>query len=188
MSDPNQNRRTPDDLWQVLDHEFRFELDAAADADNARCEFWIDEETNALREGSYWVATQKAGRYKNGGGHTYRNSVSRVFLNPPWSDPSPWLEKAYIEAQKSPSAVVVVVLYYTAGGDVAEWLQKASEIRLLCGGKKKNGKAYTGRPQFVTPGVANSSNPRDVQIVIFRRKTTDTPPQVWFWDWRKGAE
>ena len=158
---PNQCRVTPDDLFSLLDREFKFHLDAAADETNAKCKNWYGEQANALHHP--WILEP--------------NSVSwslSIFCNPPWSDPAPWLEKAYSEAQKSANAVVVVILHQTWSAGVAPWLLKATEIRQLI-----------GRPQFVTPGVANSSNPRDCQIIIFRRKLHDGPPVVWFWDWRK---
>lgn len=164
MTDPNQSRRTPDDLWNVLDAEFEFTLDAAASRENARCASYYTEHDDALSDDSPWH-----------GRTTY--SHRSIFCNPPWSNPAPWLEKAYIEAQKSPSAVVVVVLHETNSKRVAPWLDKATEIRHL-----------VGRPQFVTPGVANSSNPRDVQVIIYRRKLYGQPAIEWRWDWRKGIE
>ena len=172
---PNQCRVTPDDLFNLLNREFNFDLDAAASAENTKCAAYLDEELNALT--CDWVGVGLAKSRLGGFVRLYGDageSPFSIFCNPPWSDPAPWLEKAYNEAQKSANAVVVVILHQTWSAGVAPWLLKATEIRQLI-----------GRPQFVTPGVANSSNPRDCQIIIFRRKLHDVPPVVWFWDWRK---
>jgi len=45
---PNQDRETPQWLFRMLDDEFHFTLDGAADESNAKCNEYLDEEIDAL--------------------------------------------------------------------------------------------------------------------------------------------
>jgi len=83
--------RTPRELFIRLDGIFHYDLDAAADSEDALCERYIDEETNALM-----VPWQPA---------------RAIWLNPPFGDGLyDWMIKVVIEAQHESRPVVTVLL------------------------------------------------------------------------------
>lgn len=139
-----QSRRTPDDLFQALERRYgKFDLDAAADIENTRCDLFIDESMDALMGDRHWISSESDRLWcKSRTGELVlpTSPVLRVFCNPPWSNPAPWLEKAYTEAQRDPKALVVVVCRVTFAQRCAEWLDKALDYLPLI-----------GRPQFDVP-------------------------------------
>lgn len=212
-------------LFGLLNREFEFDLDAAADKMNRKCELFIDEDMNALV--APWIYGEFARFIASCDfddpdpmvcdfsilDHEGGPSPLSIFCNPPWSDPAPWLEKAYNEAQKSPNAVVVVILHQTWSAAVAPWLLKATEIRqllnprpmfkipegwYLCEAKTckqnfhqpetwpRNGQSCPVCGHSKTTPQKNSSSSKDVQVIIYRRKARDTPPLIWLWDWKKA--
>lgn len=79
---------TPQAFFDKLDAEFRFELDVCADRDNAKCEVFIDEEADGLKQP--WAPF-------------------RCWMNPPYGRQiGKWIKKAYEESQKG--ALVVALL------------------------------------------------------------------------------
>ena len=50
FSSENMEEVTPQDFFEQLDQEFRFELDLAADNENSKCKYYYDEETDALEQ------------------------------------------------------------------------------------------------------------------------------------------
>lgn len=80
---------TPQYVFDLLDHEFHFDLDAAASAENTKCTNFISAEQNAL-ELKDWPG-------------------SRIFLNPPYSKGvGKWIQKAYEESTKGKTVVCLV--------------------------------------------------------------------------------
>lgn len=118
--------RTPPDLYARLDAEFGFALDAACDSDNrlAPRGYEHDRGWDALRM-SWWTTTQGAGA---------------VWVNPPYSNLRPWLEKGRQEGGLGPAVVMLV----PADTSTRWWLDlvasDATEVRFL-----------TGRPKFHLP-------------------------------------
>jgi phage N-6-adenine-methyltransferase len=78
---------TPQDLFETLDEEFSFDLDAAASCENAKCDDYFHH--NSLDEDWY----------------TYGLSV---FLNPPYSQCRQFLAKAAGEAGRGCTVVCLV--------------------------------------------------------------------------------
>ena len=69
--------RTPDDIYNWLNQVYGpFEIDAAADAENAKCAVYFDEETDGL---------------------TVPWPAGKVFCNPPWGQAQKWAWKAVDE-------------------------------------------------------------------------------------------
>jgi site-specific DNA-methyltransferase (adenine-specific) len=80
--------RTPPWLFERLNSEFFFDLDAAADASNHLCAKWFDEATNAI--GKAWAG--------------------RVFMNPPYGKSLPeFVAKAHAESHWNANVVVGVL-------------------------------------------------------------------------------
>lgn len=119
---------TPDWLFQQCYAEFGpFDLDAAASADNAKCDTWIDEEANGLKV-------------------RWRLLGERVWLNPPYGRgiTGHWVRKAHEESL----AGCTVVMLLPARTD-APWFhdvcQKYGEVRFLRGRVRFEG-AESGAP------------------------------------------
>lgn len=102
---------TPQALFDSLDAEFGFTLDAAAIVENAKCERFWTERDNALEQ--RWL------------GH--------VFCNPPYGKAvAAFVEKGWREAQRG----AVVVMLVPARTDTRwwhRWVMRAAEIRLIQG-------------------------------------------------------
>lgn len=86
---PSDYWSTPDAVFAWAEERFgKFDIDVAATPENAKCPSFYTEDDDAL---------------------TYR-WIGRCFLNPPYSDVSPWLEKARANAYLG-STVVVLLKY-----------------------------------------------------------------------------
>jgi len=116
---------TPDALFQALDAEFGFTLDACATAKTAKCSSYLSPDDDALSE--YW------------------NGV--VFCNPPYGRRiGRWTSLGRLSAEKGIAEVVVMLL--PARPDTRWWhedVMKADEIRFIRG-RLKFGGAKTGAP------------------------------------------
>lgn len=111
---------TPPDLFKKLDEKYHFNLDAAADENNHKCDKYFTEADDALKQD--WVGN--------------------VFLNPPYGrNIGKFIKKAYEESLKNADVVVIVM---PARTDTAYWhdyiIPHAAEIIYLRGRLK-----FTGR-------------------------------------------
>lgn len=80
---------TPQWLFNALDALYRFNLDPAATAENAKCKQYFTKAENGLEQD--WS------------GHS-------VFCNPPYGrEIGKWVEKAFLEAQKPATKVVCLL-------------------------------------------------------------------------------
>lgn len=84
--------QTPLPLFVALDAEFCLTLDAAASADNALCNRYITEEQNTLE--TPWA--------------DYLSNPGYVWLNPPYSDITPFVQKAADESKNQIGTVMLV--------------------------------------------------------------------------------
>lgn len=109
---------TPDDLFDALNREFLFTLDAAADETNHKCQRYFDKATNGLTQ--------------NWGGET-------VFCNPPYGRQiGKWVSKAFDEAK----AGALVVMLIPARTDTAwfhDYILEKAEVRFIRGRIKFGG-------------------------------------------------
>ncbi len=101
---------TPQELFDSLDREFFFILDACANEENSKCTCFYDEEQDGLSKP--WVGT--------------------VWMNPPYGRGiDKWVEKAYTESRKE-GCICVCLL--PVRSDTRWWhrfVMRSSEIRLL---------------------------------------------------------
>lgn len=106
---------TPIELFNELDREFHFDLDAAATAKSAKCKHFFTPEENGL--------------LMDWGGHT-------VFCNPPYGRSlKQWVKKAYEERKKPETCIVMLIPARTDTSYFHEYIYggKADEIRFLRG-------------------------------------------------------
>jgi phage N-6-adenine-methyltransferase len=87
---------TPRGVFELLDRLYRFDLDACATPENAKCERFYTAEQDSLQQP--WTG--------------------RVFVNPPYGRALPrWLRKAYTSAQEGATVVCLI----PARTDTAWW-------------------------------------------------------------------
>lgn len=145
--------QTPLYLFRALDLEFNFALDAAALPETALCEKYLTPDIDALSVDwgdfiSPFVRSPWA------------------WLNPPYSDIWPWVEKA-IEQQGRGIGTVMLVPQDTS----TEWYpgERASEVRHITGYHDENGKWRNGRVSFINKetGEEMKGNPKGSMLLIF---------------------
>jgi len=90
VDDTIDDRETPACVFDPLNEEFRFTLDAAAAHHNAKCPNYCTLE--GTFEGTI------GGRLASDNGLEFPWECERVWLNPPFSSLAPWVEKAWRDA------------------------------------------------------------------------------------------
>ncbi len=103
---------TPKEVFELLDKEFGFTLDAAASDVNHKTDKYFTKEDNGLE--------------KSWGGYS-------VFCNPPYSDIGRWVEKSYRESLKPGTTVVMLIPSRTDTKWFHRYIYKRSEIRFIKG-------------------------------------------------------
>lgn len=145
--------QTPLYLFRALDLEFNFALDAAALPETALCEKYLTPDIDAL-------------------GVNWSDFISPslrapwAWLNPPYSNIGPWVEKA-IEQQGRGIGTVMLVPQDTS----TEWYpgERASEVQHITGYRDDNGKWRNGRVSFINKvtGEEMKGNPKGSMLLIF---------------------
>lgn len=111
FSSKSEDWSTPPELFQRLDREFRFTLDAAATADNAKCANYYTKADDSLS--IPWPG--------------------RVWLNPPYGRKiALWMEKAYSESTTHADIVVCLVPARTCTAWFHDWATRG-ELRFIRG-------------------------------------------------------
>ncbi len=126
---------TPQYIFDWLDEEFNFELDVAASQENTKCGLFWSKEFSAL-DRSWNLYNVKTGKH----------AENKCFMNPPYSNPLPWVKKAYEESQKGCTVVCLLP------ADIStkwfhEWVIGKAEIRLVRGRISFDGNKK-GAPKF----------------------------------------
>lgn len=145
--------QTPMFLFRALDREFKFALDAAALPETALCQHYLTPGIDALSVdwGDFISPFLRA---------------PWAWLNPPYSDIGPWVDKA-IEQQRKGIGTVMLVPQDTS----TEWYpgDMASEVRHIKGYHDEEGKWRNGRINFINKrtGLEMKSNPKGSMFLIF---------------------
>lgn len=121
--------RTPPALFACLNAEFCFQLDAAAAQHNALCKKFITAEQNTLE--TLWA--------------DYLSIPGYVWLNPPYSDITPFVKKAAAESANQIGTVMLVPAD-TSVGWFKEEIQTASEVRFITAGRLAFINPVSGKP------------------------------------------
>jgi phage N-6-adenine-methyltransferase len=156
---------TPQWLFEMLDEEFQFNVDAAANEENAKCLFRFDDALDRpWYEGDDPELIEKLDEVGI--------PVARTFwLNPPYSagNIDKFMAKAYEESQKG----AVVVCLVPCATDTRWWhnyVMKAQEIRFIKGrvrfvGYDEEGKQIKNSPTFSSCVVIFKHDPgKDCRI------------------------
>ena len=123
----------PPRIFEELDAEFHFDLDPCATEDNHKCPNFFTEEEDGLSRS--WA------------GH-------RAFVNPPYSDISRWVEKAFREGHQDKTLVCLLIPARTDTRYFHDFIINRAEIRFI-----------KGRLKF---GDQKNSAPFPSMIVIYR--------------------
>lgn len=135
--------RTPPALFASLNAEFCFQLDAAAEPHNALCRKFITAEQNTLE--TPWA--------------DYLSIPGYVWLNPPYSNITPFVKKAAAESDNQIGTVMLVPAD-TSVGWFKEAIQTASEVRFITAGRLAFINPVTGKPV--------SGNNKGSMLIIWR--------------------
>ena len=145
MSSNRGDWETPQALFDLLDAEFYFAMDAAARVDNSKCPFCLIPEQDSLS-----VDWQEAMASADG--------WSSIWLNPPYGRSIwEWTAKAAYEGTRGPHTVVALL---PARTDTAWWhrdVMRATEVRLI-----------KGRLKFEIDGKPLGTAPFPSCVVIWR--------------------
>lgn len=123
--------QTPPEIFQALNAEFSFVLDAAASPANALCSRYITEEQNTLE-------TDWAGLMPDPPGYAW--------LNPPYSNVGPFVAKAAAENAEHSIGCVMLLNADTSVGWFRDAIATAHEVRFITGGRLAFLNAGTGKP------------------------------------------
>lgn len=134
--------QTPPALFTALAAEFRFQLDAAASPENTLCCQYITEKENTLTTDWRQYMVSERGY---------------AWLNPPYSNITPFVRKAAAEADLV--GTVMLVPADISVGWFAEALESVSEVRFIT----------AGRIHFVNPvtGRTKAYNPKGSMLLIW---------------------
>lgn len=149
------DRATPWEVFDPLNREFRFTVDAAASPLNNRLPRFWTRESNAL-------AQEWAGE--------------RVWCNPPYSDIEPWVQKAWVEA-----AAECVVMLLPANRSEQGWWQR--HVEPFRDGKwthievpNLTTRFLPGRIRFVAPDLNQHAEAHDLFGGRSSTRVPDTRP------------
>lgn len=129
---------TPQKLFDALDAEFHFTLDATASDENHKCARYFTEQSDGL--------------IQDWGGET-------VFCNPPYGNVETglWTRKCYEEAKKPHTTVVLLIPARTDRKSFHDYILGKAEIRFI-----------RGRLCFEMKGQPMNTAPFPSMIVIWR--------------------
>jgi site-specific DNA-methyltransferase (adenine-specific) len=146
----NDEWETPPDLFAALHVEFHFTLDAAATLTNSKVARLCDD----------GLVT------------SWENEM--VWCNPPYSNVTPWIEKAHDSQTHGGTAVMLLTVTPETQAWKANILGVAAEVRFLA-----------RRVRFHMNGVpAKASHTLPSAVVVFRQHFGGT--RYFSWDWKEA--
>ena len=112
---------TPAELFEILNDEFHFTLDACATDDNHKVDKYFTKMDDGLKQD--W-------------------SGYRVFCNPPYSEIGKWVKKAYYEGLKAGTLVCLLIPARTDTRWFHDYILHRSEIRFIKGRLRFSGSKW----------------------------------------------
>ncbi len=122
--DVRQEWETPQDLFDALNAEFRFDVDVAASVDNAKLLRFFSRTINGLKQP--WDGL-------------------KVYCNPPYREIAPWVDKAVEQAMARNSTCVLLLPARTEQAWFRTVLHRASELSFF------NARIQFAPPRGVAP-------------------------------------
>lgn len=158
--------RTPEDLFSSINDFFRFNLDAAATADNALCDAFISQDKDSL-------STTPWSSY-SGANHT------RAWLNPPYSKTREFLGRARLELNYN--NVVTVAIVRADAPETGWW-----NTGVLFGSRLAFDVIYlTPRVNFTRPdGKDSAGNVFPCCLIVYRKIVSFRSPAPYWWHWKR---
>ena len=155
---------TPPELFQALDDEFFFDLDAAATAENSLCSRYITPEEDALI--TPWDGACVWCNPPYGRGHDGTASLLTSFI-----------KRGYEQSQEQQNEVIMLLPAYTDPKYWSEYVMRAHEVRFL-----------KGRLQFLENGKKKMSARFPSVVVHFKwikGNTYGKAPNQFVWAWKE---
>ena len=168
--------RTDPVLFHVLDHEFHFNLDAAATRENTLCKSFFSMTNSALDN-----------QWDQGWPDFSGKTGTRVWCNPPFSLKAQFLQKGWEEFVKRD-----VKSCFLLPGDAEEtdwWRNAVYDLEHPIGPNlyqaKTHARILKPRVNFFSPDMTqNKGNNRPSALIFYG---WDLPHGKFHWDWRKTA-
>ena len=159
--------RTPKRLFDKLNSRFHFDIDAFCTVDNCLCPFGFarDSEPN---KNAFTMDWRQAERF---------TKPPVIYGNPPYSNPAPFIEKAYNESRKHGIEAILLLPADTSTHSYHNFCMKANEIWFL-----------EGRVKFDNPdGTPMQGSPKFGSMVVRFDAQHYGPiwPIVHSWDWKE---
>lgn len=155
FSSKNHEWETPDDLFKMLDMEFNFVRDLAADKNNTKCYDFFSHTLDEYHRGGIPCDSLKQD-WAEGFGFAYQ------WLNPPYGrEVKDWVKKCDEEAQKG-AKIVALLPARTDTKWFHDRIYRKYEVRFL-----------KGRLKFKLNGEPQDSAPFPSMVVIFEKKTNE---------------
>ena len=86
----SDNWETPQWLFDELNEEFNFDIDLCATKENSKCnQYYIDYLKNIKKDFTWWAVEYRPLKHK----------YNCAFMNPPYSNPKPFIEKAWEDSK-----------------------------------------------------------------------------------------
>lgn len=89
---------TPQALFNELDDKFKFDIDLCADQDNTKCQYYMADYLKDIPCDTAFIPDSPWQKY-----------YSTCFMNPPYSNPKPFIQKAYDDVQKHDLVIVMLL-------------------------------------------------------------------------------
>ncbi|TDF41941.1 phage N-6-adenine-methyltransferase [Alteromonadaceae bacterium M269] len=157
---------TPPEIFAYYNRRFHFVLDAAASKLNAKCEIYLTEKDDALTKD--WAQIVK----QNTAETPYANYV---WVNCPYSQPYPWVEKA-LETKQNGVGVVMLLNHDNSCKWFAKALTAVNEIHCFVSNLKDRPNYRNGRIAFIHSETKEpiDSNNKPQFVLIFEPNDYDS--------------
>lgn len=157
----SQEWRTPKWLFDLLNLEFNFDIDAAATNENTLCNNWFTKENDGLKQ-VWW---------------------GNVFVNCPYNQAKLWVKKGYEEASSGNATVVLLIAART---DTRYWWDyvRWGDVRFLKG-RIRFEELVTERvgDQLISTVRQAGSAPFPSAVVVFEKaEWYKHRPTTFYWD------
>ena len=145
---------TPDEVFNELNERYGpFDLDAAANFQNHKCRFWLGPSSMIAED-----CLTTAWNFVAGHGR-----ITRVFMNPPYSNPAPFVAKAWNEAHIGHCMVTMLLPSTTEVGWWKEFVYDGDRRRFRPGVEVE---FWPNRIRHIRPDGTRGGSPKFGSVVV----------------------